>query len=180
MMLKSYLITDPKLFGDTAETLRTTLSLAIAEHSPDLVCLRDKSSKKYADLAEVFLKIPGKHKALLHGDVDLAITLEAYGVHLSSLQFDEITRAKEAGLYVIASTHSYEEALAAKEADAITYSPIFYSPNKGIPKGLEDLKEITGKIDTNIFALGGITSKEEIKQVETCGVYGFASIRYFT
>ena len=179
-MLKSYLITDPKLFGDTAETLRTTLSLAIAEHSPDLVCLRDKSSKKYADLAEVFLKIPGKHKALLHGDVDLAITLEAYGVHLSSLQFDEITRAKEAGLYVIASTHSYEEALAAREADAITYSPIFHSPNKGIPTGLEDLKEITGKIDTNIFALGGITSKEEIKQVETCGVYGFASIRYFT
>jgi thiamine-phosphate pyrophosphorylase len=179
MMLKSYLITDPKLFGDTVETLRSTLSLAIAEHSPDLICLRDKTSNRYAELAEAFLKIPGTHKALLHGDVDLAITLGAYGVHLSSLQFDKIVRAKEAGLYVIASTHSYEEALAAKEADAITYSPIFYSPGKGNPKGLEDLKEITGKINTKIFALGGITTKEQVQQVETCGVYGFASIRYF-
>jgi len=179
MMLKSYLITDPKLFGDTAETLERALSLAIAEHSPDFICLRDKSSNRYTELAEVFLKIPGRHKALLHGDVDLAVTLGAYGVHLSSLQFDQIARAKEAGLYVIASTHSYEEALAANEADAITYSPIFHSPNKGIPKGLEDLKEITGKINTKIFALGGITTKEQIQQVETCGVYGFASIRYF-
>ena len=179
MMLKSYLITDPKLFGDSAETLRKTLSLAIAEHSPDLICLRDKKSANYTELAEVFLKIQGSHKALLHGDVDLAVNLGAYGVHLSSLQFDQIAKAKEAGLYVIASTHSYEEALAAKEADAITYSPIFHSPGKGTPKGLEDLKEITGKINTKIFALGGITTKEQIQQVETCGVYGFASIRYF-
>lgn len=178
-MLKSYLITDPKLFGDTAETLRKELSLAIAEHAPDLVCLRDKTSDNYAELAEVFLKIPGSHKTLLHGDIELAVTLGAYGVHLSSLQFDQIARAKEAGLYVIASTHSYEEALAAKEADAITYSPIFHSPGKGSPKGLEDLKEITGKINTKIFALGGITTQEQIQQVETCGVYGFASIRYF-
>ncbi len=179
MMLKSYLITDPKLFGESAEALERSLSLAIAEHSPDFICLRDKSSTRYAELADQFLKIPGSHKALLHGDVDLAVTLGAYGVHLSSLQFDEIARAKEAGLYVIASTHSFEEALAAKEADAITYSPIFHSPGKGIPKGLEDLKEITGKINTKIFALGGITTQEQIQQVETCGVYGFASIRYF-
>lgn len=178
-MLKSYLITDPSLFGDTAETLRKTLSSAIAEHSPDFICLRDKKNSEYAELAEAFLNIEGKHKSLLHGDIDLAISLGAYGVHLSSLQFDEISRAKKAGLYVIASTHSYEEALLAKAADAITYSPIFYSPNKGIPKGLEDLKEITGKINTKIFALGGITTQEQIRQVETCGVYGFASIRYF-
>ncbi len=178
-MLKSYLITDPTLFGATPERLKRSLSQAIQEHSPDFICLRDKQSHNYAELAAVFLSLEGKHKALLHGDVDLALSLGADGVHLSSLQLDEIARAKEAGLYVIASTHSYEEALRAKEADAITYSPIFFSPNKGIPKGLEDLKEIKGKINTKIFALGGIISQEQVKQVETCGVYGFASIRYF-
>ncbi len=178
-MIKSYLITDPSLFGNTPETLIPSLSRALQEHHPDFVCLRDKDNKDYKRLAEVFLAIEGKHKAFLHGDVDLAISLGAYGVHLSSLQFDEITRAKESGLFVIASTHSYEEALRADEADAITYSPIFFSPNKGKPKGLEDLKEITGKINTKIFALGGITSKEQIQQVEACGAYGFASIRYF-
>ena len=179
-MIKSYLITDPSLFGNTPEELRVKLSKSIEKYSPDYVCLRDKNSTDYIRLAEAFLSLEGTHKALLHGNVDLAITLGAYGVHLTSLQFDEIEKAKAAGLYVIVSTHSYKEALLAQGADAITYSPVFYSPNKGEPKGLADLKEITGKINTNIFALGGITSEEQIKKVETCGVYGFASIRYFT
>jgi thiamine-phosphate pyrophosphorylase len=160
--------------------LTSSLSEALEHYHPDLVCLRDKGNKDYPKLAEAFLALAGEHKALLHGDVDLALSLGAFGVHLTSTQFDEIARAKEAGLYVIASTHSYEEAMSASKADAITYSPIFASPNKGIPKGLEDLKEITGKINTKIFALGGIISQEQIKQVEACGAYGFASIRYFT
>ena len=178
-MIKSYLITDPEFFGKTSESLLSSLSKAIEKHAPDFVCLRDKASHDYESLARAVMSLDGEFKLLLHTDVELAIRLGAYGVHLSSLQFDEITKAKDAGLFVIASTHSIEEAQMAKEADAITYSPIFISPNKGIPKGLEDLKEITGKINTKIFALGGILTQEQIEQVETCGVYGFASIRYF-
>ena len=180
MMLKAYLITDPSLFGSTPESLVSNLSKSIQKHNPDLICLRDKHSRDYPALAKAFLSLRGEHKALLHGNVDLAVSLGAYGVHLTSSQLGEIAKAKAAGLYVIASTHSLEEALLAEEADAITYSPIFFSPNKGEPKGLGDLKEITGKIKNKIFALGGITSQEQIKQVEACGVYGFASIRYFT
>ena len=178
-MIKSYLITDPGLFGSTPEQLIEKLSISLAQHTPDFVCLRDKENRSYVELAKAFLDVKGSHKALLHGDVDLAVALGAFGVHLSSSQFDEIKRAKEAGLFVIASTHSYDEAVQASEADAITYSPIFASPNKGIPKGLEDLKEITGRIKTKIFALGGIVTQEQIQQVEACGAYGFASIRYF-
>lgn len=179
-MLKSYQITDPSIVGSTADSLREKLPPILEKFSPDYCCLRDKENKEYPVLAKAFLSLAGNHKALLHTHVDLAIELGAFGVHLNSGQYDEISRAKAAGLYVIASTHSYEEALRAVDADAITYSPVFYSPNKGKPKGLADLKEITGKINTNIFALGGITTKEQIKQVEACGVYGFASIRYFT
>jgi len=84
-------------------------------------------------------------------------------------------------LYVIISTHTHEEALKAQTlgADAITYSPIFPSPNKGEPKGLEDLKEIVDKIEIPIFALGGITTEEQVNTVLATGAYGFASIRYF-
>jgi len=178
-MIKSYFITDPSICGTSPSSLKESLAAIIKTHAPDYICLRDKNSKSYAELAEAFLSTQGRHKALLHGNVDLAISLGAYGVHLTSLQYSEIQKAKSAGLYVIASTHSYEEALEAKGADAITYSPVFASPNKGRPKGLGDLKEIVGKIKTNIFALGGITTTEQIKQVETTGVYGFASIRYF-
>ena len=179
MPIKSYLITDPSLFGTTADELRDKLQASIDEHSPDFICLRDKSSTDYVLLAEAFLALKGRHLRLLHGDVDLAIDLHADGVHLRSDQLDEIHRAKAAGLYVIASTHTYDEAQAAQEADAITYSPIFHSPGKGNPKGLEDLKEITGKINTKIFALGGIITSEQIDAVAACHVYGFASIRYF-
>jgi len=180
MKIKSYLITDPKFFGSSPDILEATLRKTIEKHQPDLICLRDKETKGYRALAEAFMRLSGKHKTILHADIDLAASMGAFGVHLTSGQYNEIDRAKEMGLYVIASTHSYEEARIAEGADAITYSPIFYSPNKGEPKGLADLKEITGKIKTNIFALGGITTQEQIQQVQTCGVYGFASIRYFT
>ena len=117
----------------------------------------------------------------MHGDYTRANTLKADGVHLTSTQFDVIPDAKALGLYVIISTHTHDEALKAQElgADAITYSPIFASPNKGEPKGLEDLKEIVAKIRVPIFALGGITTQEHINAVSTTGAYGFASIRYF-
>jgi len=179
-MFNSYFITDPSIVGHTPQSLNASLCIIIEKHSPEYICLRDKKTSIYPELAEAFLAMKGSHKALLHGNVDLAISLGAYGVHLTSSQYDEIQKAKEAGLYVVSSTHSYEEALLAQGSDAITYSPIFYSPNKGKPKGLGDLKEIMGKIKTNIFALGGITSNEQIKQVKGTGAYGFASIRYFT
>ncbi|MGD9969385.1 MAG: thiamine phosphate synthase [Sulfuricurvum sp.] len=64
-------------------------------------------------------------------------------------------------------------------SDAITYSPVFASPGKGEPKGLEDLKELVATINIPVFALGGIVTEEQIRAVETAGAYGFASIRYF-
>jgi len=120
-------------------------------------------------------------KPFIHQNIDLAKELNAVGVHLTSTQFDEIAYAKELGLEVIISTHTHEEVLKAQGAgaDAVTYSPIFASPGKGEPKGLNDLKEILCKCDIKVFALGGIVEDMQIKEVEKLGVYGFASIRYF-
>ncbi len=85
------------------------------------------------------------------------------------------------GLCVVVSTHTLEEAKNAEKsgADFITFSPIYFTPNKGKPKGLEKLKEINGKIDIDCFALGGIVEDEQIQACKHAGVYGFASIRYF-
>jgi len=82
---------------------------------------------------------------------------------------------------VIASTHTLEEVLEAEKrgADAITFSPIFRTPNKGEPLGLEKLKEINDKIHIKCFALGGIINMEQVDACEKVGVYGFASIRFF-
>ncbi|MDQ7067917.1 MAG: thiamine phosphate synthase [Sulfurimonas sp.] len=102
-------------------------------------------------------------------------------MHLTSLQFDDITTAKELGLEVIISCHTKEEVLNAEElgADYVTYSPIFSTPNKGEPKGVHDLQNIVNATSLKVFALGGIITEEQVKEVEKSGAYGFASIRYF-
>ncbi|MCX6073218.1 MAG: thiamine phosphate synthase [Campylobacterales bacterium] len=182
--MKSYLITDPTFYGNTPDTLKSSLATVFSKHIPDFVVFRDKQTHCYDELAQTFIEVSRTYcipKIVLHGDYRRANALKADGVHLTSTQFDVIPDAKALGLYVIISTHTHDEALKAQKsgADAITYSPIFPSPNKGEPKGLGDLKEIVAKIRIPIFALGGIVTQEQILAVEKCGVYGFASIRYF-
>lgn len=182
--MKSYLITDPAFYGTDSGALESSLTAVFTKNLPDFALFRDKQTSDYPILAQSFIRVCRSHaisKVLLHGDYALAHELKADGVHLTSTQFDAIREAKSLGFYVIISTHTREEALRAEKlgADAITYSPIFASPNKGEPKGLEDLKEIVDKIRVPIFALGGITTQEQINAVSTTGAYGFASIRYF-
>lgn len=182
--MKHYLITDPAFYGSSTDSLKSSLEAVFSKTIPDFALFRDKQTSDYPALARTFIEVCRSHylpKILLHSDYPLANTLGADGVHLTGAQFDEIAEAKKLGLYVIISTHTHEEALKAQKlgADAITYSPIFSSPNKGEPKGLEDLKEIVAKIRIPIFALGGIVAQEQIHAVEEAGAYGFASIRYF-
>jgi len=183
-MMKRYLITDPKFYSSDPDQFRSTLQAVLAKHHPDFALYRDKNNPDYAVLAKEFIALCSgseKTRTMLHGDVELAASLQAYGVHLTSQQFDEIGKAKASGLFVVISCHSEEEILEAQRrgADAVTYSPLFSTPGKGEPKGLEDLNEIVAKISLPIIALGGITMPEQVDAVEKSGAYGFASIRYF-
>jgi thiamine-phosphate pyrophosphorylase len=178
-----YAITDPAYYGTTLEALELSLTTMLNMHPCDLVCYRDKSTTDYATMARRFVDVARGYEVqvLLHSHPALAAKLHADGVHLTSQQFDQIGLAKAMGLFVIISTHTHEEALRAHTlgADAITYSPIFSTPNKGAPKGLDDLKERVAKIQLPIYALGGIATAEQVAQIATTGVAGFASIRYF-
>jgi thiamine-phosphate pyrophosphorylase len=183
-MLHTYLITDPSFYGTVSNVLEASLTKIFSKSIPDFALFRDKQTAEYPKLAKIFIAVCRRYNipmVLLHRDYRLAHDLGADGVHLTSAQFDCICEAKALGLYVVISTHTHEEALRAEKlgADAITYSPIFLSPNKGNPKGLEDLKEIVDKIRVPIFALGGIVAIEQINAVQKGGAYGFASIRYF-
>ena len=180
----TYLITDPKFYTDDDGSFEKKLTAVLQQHTPDFVLFRDKSTLHYDLQAKCFLEtclqFP-KAKPLLHGDVALAKSLGAYGVHLTSLQFEEIQTAKMSGLFVVISCHTEAEVLCAEKsgADAVTYSPIFSTPNKGEPKGLAELQRMVDKISLPIIALGGITTSEQVKAVEETGCFGFASIRYF-
>jgi len=182
--MRTYAITDPRYYGQSPEALEAALHTFYQSKQPDFLCFRDKISADYEAMAVRFLltcKALDIRSALLHGDVYLSHKLGAFGVHLTSTQYVYIAQAKAYGLFCVASTHSEEEIrqAVALGADAVTYSPIFATPNKGKPKGLDDLKEKVAKIKTKIIALGGIISDKDVAQIQTTGAYAFASIRYF-
>ncbi|MDA3908809.1 MAG: thiamine phosphate synthase [Sulfurimonas sp.] len=182
--MQKYLITSKEFYTDTPAIFRNIVHEQFSKHVPTYALYRDKSNPNYDIQAAHFVEVCKQFatiKSFIHRNVELAQSLEASGVHLTSTQFDDIKKAKELGLEVIISTHTHEEVLKAESfgADAVTYSPIFASPLKGEPKGIEDLKNLLQKCEIKVFALGGIVDSRQVKEIEASGVYGFASIRYF-
>ncbi len=181
--MKSYLITSKEYYSDTPKFFTKKLQQSLDRHNPDFVLYRDKENKNYHILAKVFVDICHDFetvKPFLHQDYNLAKELNANGVHLTSHQFDDIKSAKKLGLEVIISTHTLDEVKLAKNlgADYVTFSPVFYSPKKGKPKGLDELKKAV-EVGIKVFALGGIVTQKEVKKLYEANPYGFASIRYF-
>ncbi len=183
--MKSYLITDPKYYSNELKLFESTLSTILERTSPDIVCFRDKISENIEELIATFVKVC-KEKTIknifINSYIELALKYKANGVHLTSTQFDDIPYAKHCGLKVVISCHNEEDIQKAidEKIDFITYSPIYPTPNKGEPKGIKKLKEVLKKYPIKIIALGGIISKEQVKELEKqTDLYGFASIRYF-
>ncbi len=174
----AYAIVDPQLFWQHNDTYLQNLQ------SADWVLYRDKSAIDYSSRAQEFATLFQKRvpKILLHQDFQLAVKLGVWGVHLTSEQFYDIKSARQAGLYTVISTHSFDEIALAEQlgANAVTFSPIFHTPHKGEPKGIMLLKEVVERFKINVIALGGIISKKEIEEVAKTKAFGFASIRYFT
>ncbi|MEA3370818.1 MAG: thiamine phosphate synthase [Campylobacterota bacterium] len=182
--MNRYLITSRDFYTDNPEIFKTTLKKQVLKHQPSYLLYRDKSNENYKTQATEFVELCSEFKGLksfIHRDVDLAKELNATGVHLTSTQFDKIEYAKSLGLEVIISTHTHHEVLNAEKlgADYVTYSPIFASPGKGEPKGIDDLKELLNKCSVKVFALGGIIEETQVQKIEQSRAYGFASIRYF-
>jgi len=176
----AYAISDPSTLN--FQTL--TSELKRFAQKADMIVYRDKESSNYEANAKAFMIEARKcsfSKILLHTDYTLAHKLKAGGVHLNSTQFSKIAKAKALGLWVVISTHTKEEALQAQKlgADMITFSPIFSTPNKGEPKGVDVLREVISSLEIGVIALGGIVTQEQIELCEKAGAVGFASIRYF-
>jgi len=176
--LIEYAITDPTFFNPTKiEDFNRYKDV-------DFLLFRDKRASCYTKVANAFMQNSKEfnYKPLIHQDYILAKELGAYGVHLNSKQFIAIKRAKELRLFVVISTHTLKEAKEAEQlgADAITFSPIFTTPNKAEPKGVDVLKEVVDNLNIKVIALGGIISNKHIKNIKKANPWGFASIRYFS
>ncbi|WP_104713553.1 thiamine phosphate synthase [Helicobacter cetorum] len=79
------------------------------------------------------------------------------------------------------SAHSIECAryMLKNKIDYVTLSPIFLTPNKGKPLGLEIFKHFNDMEKSRLFALGGIITQGQIDCLRGQGIGGFSAIRYF-
>ena len=183
--LISYLITDPEYYTNDLKKFEKRLRKILNSKKVDIACFRDKESKNFKVLAKKFVAVCKEfniEKILINSDYKLAKKLDATGVHLNSKQFEKIQKAKNLDLYVVISCHDYKDIENAQRlhVNAITYSPIFETPNKGIPKGMAKFREAVRVYeDLDIIALGGIIHDTQVEQISKTRAFGFASIRYF-
>lgn len=121
-------------------------------------------------------------RMIVNGRPDEALALGAYGVHLAGPSPD-VREAREAlgpDAWISISAHDDAaiERAVALGATAALVSPIFETPGKGAPRGIEALtraREIAGD-RLRIFALGGIDSRRAASCARA-GADGIAVIR---
>jgi thiamine-phosphate pyrophosphorylase len=111
-------------------------------------------------------------KVLVNERADVAFACGADGVHLPAAAPAETLP----GLLVIRSCHTLAEIKSA-EADFVTFGPIYSSPGKGTPLGLEALKAACS-LGKSVLALGGIDWENASACMEA-GAAGIAGIRLF-
>jgi len=184
-----YLITEGKLTAENFdENKQRTLDLikAATENNISILQIREKElpAKLVFELTSEAVKITrnSQTKLLVNDRADIALAAKADGVHLTenSISTKIIRRNFPSNFMIGVSTHSIESAKNAKNqgADFITFSPIFASPGKDDPKGLEKLNEVCEILKPlPVIALGGI-DETNYKAVLENGASGFAAIRF--
>jgi thiamine-phosphate pyrophosphorylase len=179
-----YLITDRRLFDGSAP-LFTAVEEAL-KGGVRAVQLREKDleTRELLRMAYELRKLASGYgaKLFINDRVDVALAVDADGVHLggSSMPAFAARKATGGGLLIGASAHSLTEAKKAEEegADFVTLGPVFETPSKlkyGRPLGLDLFRDVSAKISIPVFAIGGI-KKERVKNTLESGASGIALI----
>lgn len=146
---------------------------------------KDLSTRDLVALATDIRSLTRRYDAalLINDRIDVAIAVDADGVHLpaSSFTVEDARHLLGPERIIGVSTHSREEVAAAGKtsADFIVFGPVFDTPSKrqfGAPTGLEGLPDAAQSTDRPVIAIGGITP-DRIEEVLASGVGGVAVIR---
>jgi thiamine-phosphate pyrophosphorylase len=170
--------------GDALKTLREVLDCGVP-----IVQLREKefSKKQIYSLAAEFKKLCEKTSTLLiiNDHTDIALSLNAHGVHLGQDDLPLIAAKKIAQNLIIGiSTHNLEEALLAQDcnADYINIGPIFETKTKELsypPLGIKELVRIAKNIKIPFTVMGGI-KEHNLGSLLDAGAKRFAMVTEIT
>jgi thiamine-phosphate pyrophosphorylase len=125
--------------------------------------------------------LPSSTRLVVNGRLDVALAAGADGVHLPADGVPAAALRRRFGTAVLVgrSTHTVEEVERARDdgVDYVTFGPVFASPGKGAPVGLDALARAAAA-GVPVFALGGVTL-ERLKDLAGAGAAGVAAIRLF-
>lgn len=159
---------------------------AAVDNRIGIVQVREKRlpAKMLFELAAAAVKIAenSSTRILVNERADIVLAAGADGVHLPADSISPaVVREKFPGDFIIGvSTHSLQEAreAAGQGADFILYGPVFETPGKGPPHGVEKLAEVCGWLKPfPVVALGGIDATN-YEKVLAAGASGVAGIRF--
>jgi thiamine-phosphate pyrophosphorylase len=148
------------------------------------VQLREKDLEGGAlyQLAAQLRELTARYQArlLINDRVDVALAVEADGVHLGQTSFPVAVtrRLLGPGKLIGVSTHNPAEIAAAVGADFVVFGPVYATPSKaayGEPQGLTRLRQAIAQSPVPLLAIGGITA-ERIAEVLATGAHGIAVI----
>ena len=177
--MKRYYITDRKSAGGfraLMEIIRDQMFLGV-----DMIQIREKDleARHLFEFTLAVLEVRDKEKResappkiLVNGRSDVAVAARADGVHLPA----DAARETLPGLLVGRSCHTLDEVRVA-QADFVAFGPVFATPGKGTPVGLEGLRKACA-LGKPVFALGGVNWENADACVQA-GAEGIAGIRMF-
>ena len=178
-----YLLTDRH--NTSQRPISSVISQAV-DAGVRMVQIREKDldTRPLIDLVQNLIPLIKRHqgKVLVNDRIDLAMALDADGVHLRSdgLPLPRARRMLGNEKLIGISTHSIREVRYAEKegADFVVLGPIFETPSKrmyGPPLGLHALETACRASRLPIFAIGGINPKH-VASVMSSGAYGIAVI----
>ena len=176
--MKRYYITDRKTAGGfrpLLEVIRDQMHLGVEYIQ---IRERDVPARELFEFTLTVLELRNemrKHattKILVNSRADVALATGADGVHLPA----NSPLPTLPGLIVARSCHTLEEVKAA-HVDLIAFGPVFDTPGKGPPLGLEQLRKAC-KLGKPVYALGGVNWENAAACLEA-GAEGIAGIRLF-
>ncbi|MFY9823258.1 MAG: thiamine phosphate synthase [Thermoanaerobaculia bacterium] len=128
--------------------------------------------------------LPPATRVLVNGRLDVALAAGADGAHLPSdgLPAAPLRVRFGPGPLLGRSTHTLEEVERARDegVDYVAFGPVYATPGKAEPLGLEALARAAGIAGAGVavFALGGVTLGR-FRELATAGAAGVAAIRLF-
>lgn len=171
-------------FASAKQQILDIIALAV-EEKVSLIQIREKhlTAPLLCELTESAVSVTrgSSTKVLVNDRADIAMACGADGVHLTSnsIPVNVIRSMVPADFLVGISSHSLDDAMAAAQdgADFAVLAPVFDTPGKGEPLGIDMLAEVCRATQPfPILALGG-TNERNLAEVLRAGASGFAAIR---